>query len=236
MPKAILDPRTKLLVLILLGVGVTSNYNLLLLSAVGMFLTVIYALSGNIKGAVKIVLLYIAVIVFTLYQRYHLNPDTLNPVLFVILMMFSFLSIFMPTIIMAKYFISTTPVSAVMGSLEKMRLSQNIVIPVVIMLRFFPTLKESYLQIRNAMKMRGISGGYLGIIRHPMLSMEYIFVPILVAASSMSDELAAAAYTRGADFKCKKVRFHESKFGVFDYVTFILVVIYISILIIMRFL
>lgn len=234
--KFILDPRTKLFVLIVLSIGVTSNYNLFIMANAGIFLTFIYAFSGNLKGAAKIAIFYAAVLALNFYQIYYLNLKDMNPLFSIIMVLQAFIVLFTPTAIMANYFITTTPVSAVMGSLERLKLSQNIVIPIVIMLRFFPTLKESYTQIKNAMKMRGIESGYIGVLKHPVLTMEYVFVPILIAASNMSDELAASAYTRGADFKCKKVRFYESKFGFFDYTIFVFLIYYLFLVIKVRFL
>lgn len=189
-----------------------------------------------LRGATKILIFYIVIIALNFYQINYLNLKDMNQFLSILMILQTVITLFTPTVIMANYFITTTPVSAVMGSLERLKLSQNIIIPIVIMLRFFPTLKESYTQIKNAMKMRGIESGYIGIIKNPILSMEYVFVPILIATSNMSDELAASAYTRGADFKCKKVRFHKSKFSFFDYIAFVFLIYYIVLVIKVRFL
>lgn len=44
---------------------------------------------------------------------------------------------------------------------------EAVVIPCVVVIRFFPTIAEDYRQIRNAMALRGIASGGWGLVRHP---------------------------------------------------------------------
>ena len=61
-----------------------------------------------------------------------------------------------------------------------MHVPEAVVIPCVVVIRFFPTIAEDYRQIRNAMALRGISSGGWGIVRHPTQSLEYILIPLLM--------------------------------------------------------
>ena len=58
---------------------------------------------------------------------------------------------------MGYYLVSTTTVSEFVAAMERMHIPQKIVIPVSVVFRFFPTVKEEYAAIRDAMKMRGIT-------------------------------------------------------------------------------
>ena len=60
----------------------------------------------------------------------------------------------LPGFVMGYYLVSTTTVSEFVSAMERMHVPQKIVIPMTVVFRFFPTLKEEYAAIRDAMKMR----------------------------------------------------------------------------------
>ena len=99
----------------------------------------------------------------------------------------------LPGFIMGYYLVSTTTVSEFVAAMEKMHIPQKIVIPMSVVFRFFPTVKEEYAAIRDAMKMRGIRFGG----KNPFLMVEYRLVPLIVSVVKIGDELSAAALTRG---------------------------------------
>ena len=55
------------------------------------------------------------------------------------------------------WLLSSTSVSEFIGSMERMHLTEKIVIPLSVIFRFFPTISEEYQAISDAMKMR-VSG------------------------------------------------------------------------------
>lgn len=128
----------------------------------------------------------------TLLQLY-LLPLTTGVINF-LLVAISFFSVrFMPGIAMASYLVNTTTVSEFMGAMERMRMPQNLSIPLSVVFRFFPTVSEEYAAISDAMRMRGIRFGG----RKPAKMIEYRIVPLLVSCVKIGDELSAAALTRG---------------------------------------
>lgn len=62
------------------------------------------------------------------------------------------------------------------------------------MFRFFPTIREEYRHIKNAMTLRGIGKFY-----NPIQMLEYRMVPLLVEIVSIGNDLSASALTRGLD-------------------------------------
>ena len=92
------------------------------------------------------------------------------------------------------------------------------------MFRFFPTLKEEYGHIKNAMKMRGIGLNAVNVISRPILTLEYMMVPLLSSASRIGDELAAAGHTKGVDAPAKKVRYKTSRFTAADAFIFLYII------------
>ena len=97
----------------------------------------------------------------------------------------------LPGFIMGYYLVSTTTVSEFVAAMERMHTPQTIVIPVSVVFRFFPTVKEEYTAIRDAMKMRGIT-----TLRSPMKMLEYRVVPLMMSVAKIGEELSAAAHTR----------------------------------------
>ena len=59
------------------------------------------------------------------------------------------------------------------------------------MFRFFPTIKEEYRNVQDAMKLRGV-----GSVRDPMKMLEYRMVPFLMSVVSIGNDLSASALTR----------------------------------------
>ena len=66
---------------------------------------------------------------------------------------------FAPGIMTGAYLISSTSVSEFIGAMERMHITEKIVIPMSVIFRFFPTISEEYQAIRDAMKMRNIHFG-----------------------------------------------------------------------------
>ena len=74
-------------------------------------------------------------------------------------------------------------------------------------MRFFPTIKEEYMAIRDAMKMRGITFGGGNAVK----MVEFRMIPLLFSCVNIGDELSAAAITRGLGGKVRRTSVVELK-------------------------
>ena len=90
-------------------------------------------------------------------------------------------------------------VSEFLAAISRLRLPKGFTIALSITLRYFPTMGEEWRYIKDAMALRGISTDVGSFLRHPIKSMEYIYVPILASAAKISDEITQAALTRGIE-------------------------------------
>lgn len=117
---------------------------------------------------------------------------------------------FMPCIIAAYYMMATTTVSEFTAGMERMYLTQKIVIPLSVMFRFFPTIAREQQSISDAMRMRNIT------FSNPVAMLEYRIVPLITAIAKIGDELSAAALTRGLGGNVKRSNVCEIGFGVQD--------------------
>lgn len=119
----------------------------------------------------------------------------------------------LPGFIMGYYLIESTTVSEFVAAMERVRIPQKIVIPLSVVFRFFPTIREEYSAIGDAMKMRGISS-----LRSPVKMLEYRVVPLMISIANIGEELSAAALTRGLGAPEKRTNICEIGFGPLDLV------------------
>lgn len=188
-----LDPRTKLLLLLTITTLMFSTSNEGIMNLIKPLLSLVPFIlilsERRFQTAAKYLILYAAC--FALERVALIWASGLPS--FVLLAVTSIMTRFAPGIMMGAYLIASTSVSEFIGAMERMHLTEKIVIPLSVIFRFFPTVSEEYQAIRDAMKMRGIRFGG----KNPFLMVEYRLVPLIVSVVKIGDELSAAALTRG---------------------------------------
>lgn len=219
----ILDPRTKLFVLIFLGLTVVWEMSFFSEVLVLLLICFLFLSAKRKKGAIKLLLSFMVLMIIAIYlpqdNAFYMSVYTLAHVV----------RKFMMPLACGYYLIYSTEVSEIMATFEKMHIPNAITISIVVMLRYLPSLKEDYSNLKVAMRMRGINTG-LKALRHPILSAQYILVPLLSSSAIVADELSQAAYSKGIDISGKKERYMSRKFGLIDTII-VLYVIFLIILI-----
>ncbi len=189
----LLDPRTKLLMLITVTTLMLSTGNSGVMNLVKPVLSilpfVLLLTEGRWKTAVKYLLLY--ALCFAL-ERAALYRMSGLPA-FLTLAVCSVMTRFAPGIMMGAFLIASTSVSDFIAAMKRMHLSEKIIIPLSVVFRFFPTIREENAAITDAMRMRGIRFGG----RYPGKMLEYRLVPLMISVVKIGDELSAAALSRG---------------------------------------
>ena len=92
--------------------------------------------------------------------------------------------------------ISTTKVSEFLSAMNRVHAPKKLVIPLAVMLRYIPTIQEDWRFIKDAMRLRDVSPSLKGLLTHPGMTVECIYVPLMMAASKAADELSIASVTR----------------------------------------
>ena len=188
-----LDPRTKLMLLIVINITIFSCRSLwimLMIGAIPLFLL----FAGKKWGAS---LTCTASFILSAMANEYLVPITHGVVNIFVVMIAGMLYRLMPGLIMGYYLVTTTTVSEFVAAMERMRVTQKIVIPLSVMFRFFPTVGEEGGAIGDAMRMRGIGLGGKKFFKNPVSMLEYRMVPLLMSTVKIGDELSAASLTRG---------------------------------------
>ncbi|MFV0362439.1 MAG: energy-coupling factor transporter transmembrane component T [Suipraeoptans sp.] len=195
-----IDPRTKLIIMLVTGICAFMNSNAFVEIAFAVVATLLLLSCGKTKTSFKLALFFSVL----LCTQVFLVPKLPGMVSGVVYMFSVYLRKLLPCVMLGNYLISTTHASEFLAALNRMHLPKGLTIALAITLRYFPTMGEEWRSIQAAMAMRGIGGGIGGFILHPIATMEYIYVPMLVSASKISDEITQAAITRGIESENKR--------------------------------
>ncbi|NFL75075.1 energy-coupling factor transporter transmembrane protein EcfT [Clostridium sporogenes] len=218
-----IDPRTKIILMILGNVAIFLAFSIQMKISLIIFYLIFGFLCGAYKSPIKISLGYFGLILVE-----YLGGKYLSGTLTLMIITFSqFVKMILPCALLASIMISTTKVSEFMGALNKMRVSKKVIIPLTVMIRYFPVVFEDWKNIKDSMRMRDVSPTFLGFLKNPSDTIECIYVPMLMSASKVSDELSAAAITRGIENPNPRTCMVKMKMKFCDYLSISLMVIVI---------
>ncbi|MDS1003262.1 energy-coupling factor transporter transmembrane component T [Clostridium sporogenes] len=218
-----IDPRTKIILMILGNVAIFLAFSIQMKISLIIFYLIFGFLCGAYKSPIKISLGYFGLILVE-----YLGGKYLSGTLTLMIITFSqFVKMILPCALLASIMISTTKVSEFMGALNKMRVSKKVIIPLTVMIRYFPVVFEDWKNIKDSMRMRDVSPTFLGFLKNPSDTIECIYVPMLMSASKVSDELSAAAITRGIENPNPRTCMVKIKMKFCDYLSISLMIIVI---------
>lgn len=207
-----LDPRTKIYLLLLVNVAVflspSFQYELLLM----VIIFNLCLLMGMLSFSIKMMLGYGFILgIHFISERFLSGTWELMFVSFAM-----FIRKIFPCVVMGGLLVGTTKINEFMTALGKLRLSKKVIIPLAVMLRYFPMIGEDWRYIKDAMKLRGISPSIIGFLTKPMQTVECIYVPLMMAASKIADELSAASIARGIENPKERSCFQHVHFQLSD--------------------
>ena len=117
---------------------------------------------------------------------------------------------------MPAYLLAKIPSGKLTASLRRMPISTHIMLVLIVMLRFAPTVLHEFGEVRESMKIRGFLKSVGNVLRHPMDTLEYAIVPMVFRSLKIADELAASAIVRGIESPYKKESYYVSRIAVLD--------------------
>ena len=120
-----------------------------------------------------------------------------------------------PGVMMGRYSLLTTSMSDLVASLQRMKLSDSLIIPISVMFRFFYTVKEDYHQVKDAMYLHGLTGKTF--FSQPVRMIEYRYVPLLMCLTRTADDVAVSAMTRGLIVGGQRSSLSRTKLHIQDY-------------------
>lgn len=210
-PDRALDPRAKLLILAL--INVTTFFHTGLYTEMSCFALICAAMLYHKKylDFLKGIAAYgVLLLLVTVSMNFQNMPVAMLSVILILMRKM------LPIFLFASLLVSSTRVGEMVAALQKIRVPKNIIVPLAVVIRFFPTIQEEFASILDAMKVRGIRFSAKNLLMHPVLLLEYILVPMMLHLSVVSDELSAAAVTRGIDSAIPRTSYYEVRLGTAD--------------------
>ena len=194
------DLRTKMMLILVVNLFLLLSHSLIFEFVLVLGCLSLITIDGQCKSAFHFLIIF-----FIMLSIDQLFTPYMSGFFFTLV---SFITValrkFLPCFILGKWILTKTEVSEFVAVMWKRRFPQAAIIPLSVVFRYFPTIKEEWASIRAAMKMRGIH-----------ISLEHVMVPLLMSAVNVSEELSAAALCRGLDnperhSSLVRVRFHRA--------------------------
>lgn len=233
-----LDPRTKILLMILLMVTIFWNVGEFLRFPVYIILTIlIYVLlrisSIKVKTILKslkpmlFMMLFLFIINMFVYQEgyplftipvveFTLYLEAITQTLFIIIRLALMLAVTTILTTTTKPLDMTYGLEWYMSPLKVIKFpAHEIAMTISIALRFIPTILEETQRIIKAQKSRGVDLEE-GTLKEKINAIISLLIPLLISSFQRSEELSDAMEARGYDPSAKRTRYRILKFSLLD--------------------
>lgn len=208
-----LDPRTKLAVFVAACFSAFSGLTLpqelaLLALCVGATL-----LCRRWSQAFWLVLWFALMLLCDVF----LVPRLSGPMVWLVMLLCHILRFVLPLLAAFFLVVHTATVGEYISAFMKMRLPSEIIIPLAVMFRFVPTIREEWQAVNQALRLRGLALTWRNVLRRPMQMLEYMLVPFLLQCSVIVDEMSAAVMARGFDRDRPRTSYYEVRMKALDW-------------------
>ncbi len=201
--KTIIDSRTIILLLLSCNVVTFTQQNFYIELGMWLFLAIIMIVSGCAKQLIKWAAILIGIVVLETYILPCISFSFASG----FFIMLSFGRKIMPCLMIGSIVINKIPSQYLILAFRKFHVPNVILIPFAVTIRYIPSLKMEYSNIKDAMKLRNIP---------KMKQVESVIVSLVMSAAKTADELSAAAVTRGIENPCHKTSVFEMKLTALD--------------------
>ena len=154
--------------------------------------------TGLLYGA----LVYYAILfagLFVYYQFiFHSAIPVFHSAVFSVIGVFSFIvQRIIPFMLLGTVIQKQKNISEITTALERMHLPKGIILSIAVMFRYFPSIKDDLFIIIDAMKLKGLYTSKRAALIHPIRTMEFVLVPMLLKSLKTAEELSCAALVKG---------------------------------------
>lgn len=220
-----LDPRTKLFLIIVVATLEMMDVNIYFTIAVGFIPAVLLFSNRQYLGSVK----YFTLFLIAAFVHVHRPGGGVNMVLNMTVVLLGGLILRLaPAFVCGDYIVKSTSVSETIAALGKMKIGRTITIPVSVIFRFFPTIKQEYRAIHDAAAMRGIIITRAKFWKNPAQAIEYRIVPLMIAITNTGEDLSAAALSRGLDDPVAHTTYAEVRFTKNDLFAVLFTIVFLT--------
>lgn len=189
----LLDPRSKLLALLVVNILAYGRGSLLAPGLAFMLVAVLLATVMPLRSWLQFLIGVPCIVAFGILAPSYFQ----NHIVLFVGMIGYWIGRFAVSVAMAYYVIKTTKVSEFIAAMRALKIPQIVVLPMTVMLRFIPTVFHELKAIVDAMRLRGVAGNGWSMMTHPLRTAEFIVVPLLATTTRISDDLTASGMLRG---------------------------------------
>lgn len=217
-----LDPRTKLFLILICVFCAIFAPNLYFQLALVSIIGLLAALCGKWQYALRGIIVYALICVFTIWSMRVMTGTWRT-------MFTAFLGLVHKVYacgMLSGIVIFTTKVGEFLSAMARLHVPKKLTIPIAVMLRYLPTIREDWHFIKDAMRLRDVSPTLIGFLKSPVMTINCIYVPLLTAASKAADELSVASVTRGIENPKPRTCLVSIKMRVSDWIAMALMSIF----------
>lgn len=216
-----LDPRMKLLLVVLFTTITYMSTSTLMLVWYYLLIIGLYVACSLWKGALKTALLFtIFLLAGAVVEGVH--NEEIRAALALIVFFLQRTAIFF---VMANWVSARLRISDFIQALQKIHIPKGAIITLAVVFRYMPTVKEEFYYIKKTMELRNIGLKAKNIFLHPIKTIEYVIVPLLIRSMTIADELSASAMTRGLDLETKRSSYRDVRLNFADIMVTLLIVV-----------
>ena len=190
-----LDPRMKLLIVLVVGSAALFSPHRALLLWCYAIIAALWLLSGEARRALGFVAVLAAVALAEWGAGFIPNATVAGMVGFLFFIFARSLS----TFALIMWMSVGLRIDDLIASLQRLRLPRGLVITIAVVFRYLPTAADEFRKISATMRLRGVELSARNLVLHPGRSLEYVLVPLIIRTIKIADDLAASAMTRGLD-------------------------------------
>jgi energy-coupling factor transport system permease protein len=117
---------------------------------------------------------------------------------------------FLTPVFITAWDIISEPPGNMSAFLSRRRAPSGLVLGMLVIFRFFPTMKAALRSLWESLRNRGLFRASQ-ILCHPLTTLEYIMVPLLLRCLQIADQLAASAVSRGIEAPVKRESYYDQK-------------------------
>ena len=157
---------------------------------------------------------------FAYYQFiFHSAILVLHSAVFSVIGVFSFIvQRIIPFMLLGTVIQKQKNISEITTALERMHLPKGIILSIAVMFRYFPSIKDDLFIIIDAMKLKGLYTSKRAALIHPIRTMEFVLVPMLLKSLKTAEELSCAALVKGIENTGHKTSYFDVRLRAADVV------------------
>ena len=208
-----LDPRVRFVFFILLSIVTFTESNHVVFAFNSLIAVLLYMFSKKYKAGFTSALIFLFFIALKIVLGTF--PETailvaLEMIIFIIEKMAFFF-------IIGYWVYASMQTGDFLSAMQSLRLPKGFIITFSVIFRYAPTVGYEFWYIKKTMKLRGIEPSFKNIITHPIKTIEYAIVPLIIRSMTIADRLSASAMTRGLDLETKRSSYNIVKLRISDY-------------------